>query len=855
MDDCIRTLRQGGLSEAEAQEVVDSVQRRVRTMDDPAPIEDRVAAAIKELKAERDAERAIIERNALLTLKASKRAEAFVSQYDDPVEGFLDFLEGGQRLDVEGAGRGTDTIIKGHISRDIGQLLAHLEKEDLLDGFVRGVHDRDIFLEAHGQDSGNPKAKQIREIAFGVIGGQAEKLNLHGAFIRIRSDYLTRQAYGRGRLLQKFGPDRFRHRGMMIAKLTPQEDIDTFNRFKAFMLEHTDHAITFGDADPDEVLKSVYDNVFGGKGHGSTVSVARGANINLSASKTGSLAKSASKQRVLHFKDGASAFAVHEALAPESLAKAVFHQIEHQATNLGLMQSMGPSPKATLDLVLGRVQERFGTTPGGRDKSQTLQRGRRKIETSFRFLTGEAKRPETPSIHTFSSSVIKLIAMSKLGKLLLHSFSDRSLMAHGLIRNGVAGFDALRASLSLTNPKDPKQRQIALMLGGGAKSILGSIHNRFTIGTEGVGVIDKLNESFFKLSGINYMDDIGTNAIALALPRHLGSQADLPMSQIHPELRTTLRQFDISDREWDAMRSTVYTIHSGTGEMMPGRHDPSHQMVTPDQFDRIPKAQVDALLKSEGVSRTANNRARKRIELENKYHAWLTAQRDSMIIRPGAREERIAAGGTQAGTPGGAIVRLLMMFKQHPIAVYQKILKREMHRAGARNFLDWVATGKVLNFHTLGLIASTTAAGYIPITIDEFLQGKTPRKLINDDGSIHPGAAKTMVDAFQRGGAGSLYADLLLRQYDGAFKTLARTAGGPALGAAEDLAALVTDPSSARAVRFTKSNLPFANLVYVKPALDVLLWNHLAEMTNPGTLRRLQRQIEKEHGQEYWNRP
>jgi len=56
-------------------------------------------------------------------------------------------------------------------------------------------------------------------------------------------------------------------------------------------------------------------------------------------------------------------------------------------------------------------------------------------------------------------------------------------------------------------------------------------------------------------------------------------------------------------------------------------------------------------------------------------------------------------------------------------------------------------------------------------------------------------------------------------------------------------------------LKLFKSNLPYGNLFYVKPALDYLLWYQLQETINPGYLRRMERRIERENDQTFYIPP
>ena len=86
------------------------------------------------------------------------------------------------------------------------------------------------------------------------------------------------------------------------------------------------------------------------------------------------------------------------------------------------------------------------------------------------------------------------------------------------------------------------------------------------------------------------------------------------------------------------------------------------------------------------------------------------------------------------------------------------------------------------------------------------------------------------------------------------------TAIGPAFGALADLGELVLKARDAglsedEEVKFADAfnavyyNLPYVNLFYVKPALDLLFLSSLREAASPGHLRRADTRRKKDYGQ------
>jgi len=847
------------MSEGEAQEFVDAIEQKARNKSGLDSIEEKISQAGEELATDIDEIKLINKRNALFTIQSVRNLTKWAKSYASPFEGILAFLEDSRKFS-EAAGRGINSIVEGYKSKYIGELKARLVESGLLEAFNKNHFAKEIFMEFYEPgSSGNPKAKAIRDIMTALKQDMVRLQNLYGSYIHFLPEHVKRQTYSPSLIKKMFGPERFKNPLNLKRFLTTEESEATFQQWAQFMLKHVDHEKTFKDSDPMEFLRGAFYGIMDGK-HG-PVQQASGAEINVSYFKAGALAKKASQQRLIHFKDGESAFAVYQALSDEPISKGFVIEIEHAATNIGLMQQLGPNPRGTLEEVIKNLEYEY-SRQGDEAKVRSLQHNKHRLFSALSFLDRSASIPENPTMATVTATTISLLSQAKLGKLLLFALPDRALMQSTLTRNGLRGLDALAAALAIKRPSSPEERLRLTMLGGELKSFLGSVHSRFSAGAEaGIhsGVLN-MQRHFFNLTGINKLDDIGTDSVIGALSRHAGALADKSFDNLIPDFKRMMTMYGISPTEWDAWRSTAYTVDPD-GNVKQGIHKNGEVWITPDQFKSIPIETIDAMLEADGLQTTNNNRQRRYNLLEEKYRTWLTAQRDESVLVPGSKEHRLATFGTQAGTVPGSLVRLLMMFKTFPVAVWTKILRREMYGSGARTFKDWMINEKNTNFHTTQLIALSTIAGYLSLTIDEALTGKEPRSFTDSRGEIDTDASlKIIQDSFLRGNAATLLGDLLLKEYDTGYNSIVAKMGGPALSEATKLVALASqgirgEAKANDAFRFAKDNIPFANLFYIKPALDHLIWFNISEMLEPGGLREMEHKRKQEYNQDYWLSP
>jgi hypothetical protein len=848
------------LSDTEIEALVSGIEQRVKNMDAAGitKVEDKLAKAGKELTDEVKKVALLSKRNALMTITIVRDLKKTAKLYPTPYEGLLAYLEDSRRS-IEGAGRGVNSVVEGWKSKYLGAFKKELLQNDLQDVFRKDTYEKEIFQEFYEPgSSGNKQAQQIRDIMFALKQDTVKNQNLYGSFIHFLPEHVIKQNYDPNLIKQGFGPDRFKRIFNFDKNLTPEEHNATFKKWAEFIEPLLDKELTFKDSDPQKFLRGAFDGIMSGL-HGGKIPQT-GAEVNVSYYKAGALAKKASVQRLLHFVDGDAAYAAHKAFSGQRLSGGFLQELEHSATNIGLMQMLGPNPEASIREAVQQLGHDY-SRQGMEKETQSLNEHSHKLFTALKFLDRSASIPENASMHTATASVISLLSQAKLGKLLLFALPDKALIHSVLTRNGMGGMDALGHVLKLTKPSNADERLRLVMLGGEVKSFLAQVNSRFTTGAEG-GLPSALFNSqkfFFEMTGINWLDDMGTNSIVGALPRHLGSMADREFGSLIPEMQNMFKRYDITPAIWDAWRTTAYSTDA-SGNIVKGLVGDDN-WVTPDRFKDIPDASIDRIIKDRGLKSAPTTRGRMRNELEEKFRTWLISQRDEGVLMPGSKEHRLATFGTQAGTAIGSISRLLMMFKSFPLTVYTKILRREMLGGGARNFSEWLSQESKSKFHTTQLVAMLTMAGYVSLTVDELLTGKKPRKFTDDKGDIDvEHSALLLKDSFLRGGAGSIYADLLMREYNEGYKNIARSVGGPFMNEVMKASSLASADVRGRGklqdhIDFIKGNTPYVNMFYVKPALDYLIFYNMQEMLDPGSLRKKERETEQNYNQEYWLRP
>lgn len=237
--------------------------------------------------------------------------------------------------------------------------------------------------------------------------------------------------------------------------------------------------------------------------------------------------------------------------------------------------------------------------------------------------------------------------------------------------------------------------------------------------------------------------------------------------------------------------------------------------------------------------RIANIYRKARRNLELDLRAFFADEAQFGIIQADDRTRMFTTQGTRPGTALGEAIRFLMQFKSFPVAYTAKILAPALRGRGVERQRDW---GGIAH-----LIAMSTLLGYVAMTAKDALKNRTPKD---------PTKYETILAAFAQGGGLGIYGDFLFGSADRFGGTLYSKLAGPAVGTGADIYDLYTkarsgDAGAGDAFWLALNNTPYANLWYTRAALDLAILNQIQEWISPGTLRRREKNIQRDFGQRY----
>ena len=760
--------------------------------------------------AEDAAEAARIERrNRMINMVVERRlldlARVADEQTGDPALGLQSALVG-VNTPFEGAQRSVDSLAQGLMAKYGGGLIADLRKRNLLSAFNRMSTDmeRDVARVMSDLNKASPEgvkvsadARAIAEIMHKYQSAAVDRQNRAGAYIRKRDGYVVRQSHDPGKM-QRAGLDAW--------KDSVRNKIDVVKM----------------DLGPDE-LEDFLDSAF--------LSLTSGVRLtqqvsDISVAFTGprNLAKKDSASRVILFKNSDDWMDYNQEFGTGSLRESYMQGLSSSARSTALMSQFGTNPQAMLDRVTALLEQKHRDDPKKLKGIRGTLLGN--IQAQMDEVTGDVNIGAHTTAARINTTFRAVQTMAKLGGSAISALSDVAFLATNRMYQGQSvtqsWTDALTAAVEGFSKGE--KREFADLMGAGIEGQLGDFMSRFNTQDSVAGRTSKLMSVFFKLNLLGPWTDANKRGVTFMISRDLAKNATMPFDQLPPDLNRLLKIYGMDARKWEVARLAVRKADDGREYLMPG----DVQNVSGKPFS--------------GLSQDQQRRLRD--EVSENLFALLTTEADFSVPSSGARERAIMRQGYRPGTISGEAVRFVGQFKSFGITALTKVLGRQVygHTPGKAQLRG--------NLGLVNAIAGTTVLGYFIMQAKEMMKGREPR----------PMDAKAFVAAALQGGGLGIYGDFLFGEANRFGGGTLGTIAGPSIGAITQAVdtlqmARFGDATGADFINLAKGNIPFANLFYVKGALDYLLWYQLQEMVNPGYLRRMERRVKRENNQTYWLPP
>jgi len=363
-----------------------------------------------------------------------------------------------------------------------------------------------------------------------------------------------------------------------------------------------------------------------------------------------------------------------------------------------------------------------------------------------------------------------------------------------------------------------EQLAIARATAVAADQILGQIYQSIHHTEDMPGGMAHAQFQFFKWTGLNWWVSKVRRATATTYASVIGYNAEINFNSLPQQMKNTLLEYDIGEKDWELARSTVWETPDKT------------KFITPDRFDSITDDQIREVLEDSEMSDSAVKAFRD--DLATRFQMFFVDQAEFGSPSPGGREKLFLLGGTRPGTLPGELLRFLTQFKSFPVLALTKNLGREMG--------DPMGKGAAMR-SIAHLVVSTTILGYVSMTAKGILRNEEPRD---------PRDPKTLLAALAQGGGIGILSDFLFSEYSRFGKSPMVTVAGPAVGVADDVLKIwnglrAGDDQSAEAAQLLINNTPYLNHFLLRPVLNYYVLNHFQEWLSPGYTARRRKQLQE----------
>jgi hypothetical protein len=713
--------------------------------------------------------------------------------------------------------------------------------------YSRTIED-DIFREKWQLDAGetgkpgitkNEAALKIAETLHKWDNVRVQALNSEGAWITNYAGYVTKLTHD---------PDKIRRAANQFKPLDPKsyfyKGFTQADReyWAGFVSRHIDAKRTFGGAwrDADKALGEMYGGfVTGDHLELETVS---------GEPRMTNVAGQVSHERVLHWKSADDWLAYNKEFGRFNPTDAWLNSVTKSADHYALMKVFGSTPKENFEQIVTYAKNMAVGKPG----RLAIDKRENALKNRFAVVSGEADRPIANVWAGIVNGVMAVQRLSKLGFTPFAMLQDNVTISRELSRHGLEFLDRNMSLLSgyFQGAEGSAKAEVADLLHTGVLGRLRGVTARFDISDARAGTMAKLENTFFKITGMTAMTENKRADAERMMAYALGKKRGAEFANLGADESRMLQAFGLGDAEWKLLHKVGWNEIEG------------ETYLTPDVAKKLSDEDIGDYLKSQGsISDQATSsvmlrmaghvtevNARARQDLAAKLWSYFSERGQFAVLEPGAREKAILFQGTQMGSPLNVALRLLLQFKQFPATMITKSWGAEIY--GGKTGLGRLAG-------LTELIVGSTMFGVMANYLNSTAKGQDP----NSQWRNQP--AQALISGFLRGGAASIYGDFLLGEWSRFGMSAVDTLAGPTLGQINSVAELWTDlthlkkgaATGALATRMIRSNTPMLNMIYTRAAFDYLITYRLQEALNPGYLERMERTMKDKQGIEFLLRP
>jgi len=537
-------------------------------------------------------------------------------------------------------------------------------------------------------------------------------------------------------------------------------------------------------------------------------------------------------KRILHFKTADDWFDYNSKFGGGNLRESLFTGFNYAGRNIGLMSILGTNPKANFERI-GRLIEKKLLDTGQQGKAQNVGdylKTQGRYERHFAEIDGSVNSINNFSGAKWSAITRSILSMAKLGQAVVSAMSDIHLYGRELKYQGRSYLGGITEAMTrLAKIKNSKRKiEIAEQLGFMADNVIYDLAARYSVGDTLNKSFTKLQRTFFKFNLLQWWTNSLKEGAMLGMGNYVAKQRNISFNNLDSKFKRLINHFGIDEKIWNTIRKMdVEKAEDGT------------EFFSVRQIDNLSDDTIKFLS-------NLNKMSKRQIDifkdnLKTKVSGIFLDRSSYAVIEPDARTRSFMKGGFYAGTIPGEAMRFIFQFKGFPLAIVQKAVGREISSFRAGNYAEGL-------FGIASLIVGSSMFGYISMTAKDLIRGKSPKD---------PTKKKTFFNAMLQGGGLGIYGDFLFSQSFSGLDILATAAGPAATEFAKAANAFryafqgEFSKAGQGAYKFLVGNIPFLNLFYLKTAFDYAIGYQIMETLSPGHLRRMEKKMKNETGQEF----
>jgi hypothetical protein len=435
----------------------------------------------------------------------------------------------------------------------------------------------------------NPAALEIAKILQKWDKTRIDGLNSEGAWISDYAGYVTRTFHDPDRLRKAAKPSRSSMRATpRPTRRCRKQTAPPGSRTRCRCL---DLKRTFGTTqDADNKLAQMYGGLVTGD-HLQMATFQDGPIIPNVAGKV-------SATRELHFKDAESWLAYNERFGRFSPTDGWLYNMRTAANHYGLMKVFGSRPKENFGELMAYAKNKTMGTAARID----LDTWEAALANRYAVVSGEADRPIPNMWSGIVNGVMAVQRTAKLGLTPFAMLQDNVTVSRELGRQGMGFLDRNGSILSgyFQGGEGSEKREVAELLHTGILGRLRGVTARFDINDARSGTMAKMENTFFKITGITAMTENKRADAERMMAYWLGKQRDKEFAALGEGEARMLQAFGIGDKEWALLKTADWNRIG------------NETYLTPDVAHRISDADMQASSMRGSRSPNARRRMRRR---------------------------------------------------------------------------------------------------------------------------------------------------------------------------------------------------------------------------------------------------